>query len=64
MKADYTISVFYRKFNLKLPDICKELKLTSEELGFIDYSNTVSIWLNENPSLIKIKERKGKADLA
>ena len=43
----------YRKFNLKLPDICKELKLTTEELGFIDYTNTVSIWLNENPPVNK-----------
>ncbi|HEU5350093.1 MAG TPA: hypothetical protein VFU55_00735 [Terracidiphilus sp.] len=38
----------YRKFNLDLPDICLVLRLESDRLTFLDFSNTVSEWLKIN----------------
>ena len=41
----------YRLFNLQLPGVSEELRLTIEEMAFFDYTNIVSIWLRDNPLL-------------
>jgi hypothetical protein len=40
----------YRQFTSELPVICRELKITIDEMIFSDYINIVSEWLKENPS--------------
>ena len=40
----------YRLFISELPALCKEIKITIDEMIFNDYTNIVSLWLNENPS--------------
>lgn len=39
----------YRDFQSALPDLCSELKLTSEELNFNVYSAIIAVWLIKNP---------------
>lgn len=40
----------YLRFRSKLPELHSELKLTDEEVGFIEYTSFVSGWLTGNPS--------------
>ena len=40
----------YRLFQTELPDLCRKLKLNTDELIFNDYSNIVYRWLKENPA--------------
>ncbi|MCP5053013.1 MAG: nucleotide-binding protein [bacterium] len=39
----------YRLFQSELPELCKELKLTIDEMTFNDYTAIINIWLKENP---------------
>lgn len=43
-----------RLFKSELPALCKEIKITIDEMIFNDYTNIVSLWLNENPSSSKL----------
>lgn len=40
----------FHQFKSELPDLCKEIKLTIDEMIFNDYTNIVALWLRENPS--------------
>jgi hypothetical protein len=44
------ISRRYKLFSKELPDICKESKIQTNELGFNDYSGFVSEWIRQNPT--------------
>lgn len=41
----------YRRFRRDLPSICQQRLLDSHTLGFIDYTNTVNTWLEEDRNL-------------
>jgi hypothetical protein len=42
------ISARYVEFRQDLPGICKGLRLVEDELTFNDYTNIVSVWLQEH----------------
>lgn len=45
--ANYLTKQF-KLFKDRLPEICRKLKWTVEQLTFIDYVNCVTIWLSES----------------
>ena len=38
----------YQKFRLELPEICEKLEWTVGELNFLEYSETVTMWLKSD----------------
>lgn len=47
--GDYLTEQF-RLFKERLPEICRQLRWTVEQLTFIDYVNCIKVWLEENPA--------------
>ena len=47
--ADYLTQQF-NLFKDRLPEICRQLRWTVEQLTFIDYVNCINVWLEENPA--------------
>jgi hypothetical protein len=39
----------YRLFTSDLPNLCKKLKLTVDEMSFSDFTSIVYVWLDQNP---------------
>lgn len=47
--GDYLTEQF-SSFKERLPEICRQLRWTVEQLTFIDYVNCIKVWLEENPA--------------
>jgi hypothetical protein len=39
----------YHLFKSEFPNLCKKLKLTMDEVTFLDYTNIIAEWLKQNP---------------
>ncbi|MFL6262078.1 MAG: hypothetical protein ACJ76Y_20470 [Thermoanaerobaculia bacterium] len=49
MPGGEVIAARYQVFRQELPSLCRGLRLSPDELTFVDYANIVKLWLGQNP---------------